>query len=39
METRDIKKFLSGLCVASLLAGATLTLSGCPKNGDNGGSS
>lgn len=31
MDTQDIKKFLSGLCIAGLLAGATLTLAGCPE--------
>lgn len=31
MDTRDLKKFLSGLCIASLVAGASLTLIGCPK--------
>jgi radical SAM modification target selenobiotic family peptide len=31
METRDLNKFLSGLCIAGLLAGASLTLAGCPE--------
>jgi len=31
MDTRDLKKFLSGLCIASLLAGASLTIAGCPQ--------
>jgi radical SAM modification target selenobiotic family peptide len=31
METRDLKQFLSGLCIASLLAGASLTVVGCPE--------
>ena len=39
MDRRDIKKFLSGLCIAGLLAGATLTLTGCPKSGDENSSS
>ena len=31
METKELKKYLSGLCVAGLLAGASLTLAGCPE--------
>jgi radical SAM modification target selenobiotic family peptide len=31
MDTKDLKKFLSGLCIAGLLAGASLTLAGCPE--------
>lgn len=31
MDTRDLKKFLSGLCIASLLAGASLAIAGCPE--------
>ena len=34
MDTRDVKKFLSGLCIASLLTGASLTLVGCPEKGE-----
>jgi len=37
MDTRDLKKFLSGLCIASLLAAASLTLAGCPQKGGGGG--
>jgi radical SAM modification target selenobiotic family peptide len=36
MDTRDIKKYLSGLCIAGLLAGASLTLIGCPQKGGGG---
>lgn len=37
MDMQDLKKILSGLCIASLLAGASLTLIGCPqKGGDSG---
>ncbi len=32
MDREDLKKFLAGLCVASLLAGASLGLTGCQKN-------
>ena len=31
MDTQDLKKYLSGLCIAGLLAGASLTLAGCPE--------
>ena len=37
MDTRDLKKFLSGLCIASLLAGASLTIVGCPQKGGGSG--
>ena len=37
MDTRDLKKFLSGLCIVGLLAGASLTLVGCPQKGGGGG--
>lgn len=29
MEKRDLKKYLAGLAIASLVAGASLTTSGC----------
>jgi radical SAM modification target selenobiotic family peptide len=29
MENDTLKKFLSGLCIVSLLSGAALSLSGC----------
>jgi len=29
MEKTDLKKFLAGLAIASLVAGTTLTISGC----------
>ncbi|MBW2514467.1 MAG: selenobiotic family radical SAM modification target peptide [Deltaproteobacteria bacterium] len=29
MEANDLKKILAGLCVASLISGSALTLSGC----------
>ena len=29
MDKRDLKKYLASLAVASLVAGATLTTSGC----------
>jgi radical SAM modification target selenobiotic family peptide len=31
MDTKELKKYLSGLCIAGLLAGASLTLVGCPE--------
>lgn len=31
MEGSDLKKFLAGLCIASLLAGTSLGLAGCQK--------
>lgn len=37
MDTRDLKKFLSGLCIATLLAGASLTLIGCLQKDGGGG--
>ncbi len=37
MDSQDLKKFLSGLCIASLLTGAGLTLVGCPQKGGTGG--
>lgn len=32
MEIERLKKILAGLGVASLIAGSTLTFSGCPKD-------
>jgi len=29
MENGTLKRFLSGLCIASLLSGAALSISGC----------
>ncbi len=29
MDVKDLKKILAGLCIASLISGSTLTLSGC----------
>ena len=31
MDIKDLKQFLSGLCITSLLVGASLTLAGCPE--------
>jgi len=31
MDINGLKKFLAGIGIASLIAGSTLTLSGCPK--------
>jgi len=33
MDREVLKKFLAGLCVASLLSGASLGLVGCHKDG------
>ena len=33
MENDTLKRFLSGLCIVSLLAGAALSISGCTKKG------
>jgi len=29
MDANDLKKILAGLCIAGLISGASLTLSGC----------
>jgi radical SAM modification target selenobiotic family peptide len=36
MDSQDLKKFLSGLCIASLLTGAGLTLIGCQQKAKTG---
>jgi radical SAM modification target selenobiotic family peptide len=33
MDTTNLKKFLAGLCIAGLLSGASLTVTGCEKQG------
>ncbi len=33
MDSKDLKKMLAGLGIASLLAGISLTLPGCSQNG------
>jgi len=35
MDKDVLKKFLAGLCIATLLSGAGLTLTGCHKNGQS----
>ncbi|MBW1670887.1 MAG: selenobiotic family radical SAM modification target peptide [Deltaproteobacteria bacterium] len=32
MEKNDLKKILTGLCIAGLISGSTVTLSGCNGN-------
>lgn len=34
MDANDLKKFLAGLCIAGLLSGASLGVTGCKKSGD-----
>lgn len=31
MDVDDLKKILAGFCIATLIAGSSLTLTGCPK--------
>jgi radical SAM modification target selenobiotic family peptide len=31
MDVDDLKKVLAGFCIASLIAGSSLCLTGCPK--------
>ncbi len=37
MENDTLKRFLSGLCIVSLLAGAALSISGCSNGGKGAG--
>jgi len=32
MDNDQLKKFLSGLCIATLISGSALMMSGCAKN-------
>ena len=34
MDTANLKKYLAGLCIAGLLSGANLTITGCEKHGE-----
>ncbi len=31
MDVDDLKKMLAGFCIAGLIAGSALSLTGCPK--------
>jgi len=33
MDKKELKKLLAGLSIASLIAGASLTMAGCAKTG------
>jgi radical SAM modification target selenobiotic family peptide len=35
MDKDDLKKFLAGLCIVTLLLGSSLSITGCEKNGDS----
>ena len=36
MDKKELKKLLAGLSIASLIAGASLTMAGCAKTGWGG---
>ena len=35
MDKDDLKKLLAGLCIATLLTGASLSVIGCEKTGES----